>query len=121
MLTFKNFQAMHGTSIQGKARKLESDIIMDATFDNDIQYTVGYFYDYYHDDEPLKYKNLNTEKSKLKTPVEFKYIVHSYNSESKDQVGYYIQFKTTLRNPIDYYYDMFVKKWDAEFPVGLII
>lgn len=119
MPTFQDFKNMHSTNIQGRARKKESDIIMDVTFDNDIQYTVGYFYDYYHDDEPLKYKNLNPEESETKIPIEMKYITHSHNSESKDQVGYHIQFKTTQVNPIDYYEEKFVKKWDAEFPVGL--
>ena len=111
---------MHGTSIQGKVRKQESDIIMDATFDNDIQYKVGYFYDYFHDDEPLAYKNLHSENSVSKTPIELKFIVKLKNTENKDQVGYHIQFKTTFRNPIEYYED-YVKKWDCEFPVGLYV
>ena len=91
---------------------------MDATFDNDIQYMIAYFYDYYHDDERLIYKGLHPEDSQLKVPIEIKHITHSHNSESKDQVGYYIQFKTTQENPIDYY-EEYVKKWDAEFPIGL--
>ena len=113
-ISFRDFQNMHRTSIQGKARKLDADIIMDATFDNDIQYMIAYFYDYYHDDERLIYKGLHPEDSQSKVPIEIKYITHSHNSESKDQVGYYIQFKTT-------YYDEYVKKWDAEFPIGLVI
>ena len=119
-ISFRDFQNMHRTSIQGRARKLDADIIMDATFDNDIQYMIAYFYDYYHDDERLIYKGLHPEDSQSKVPIEIKYITHSHNSESKDQVGYYIQFKTTQENPIDYY-DEYVKKWDAEFPIGLVI
>lgn len=91
---------------------------MDATFDNDIQYMIGYFYDYYHDDERLIYKDLHPKDSQSKVPIEIKYITNSHNSESKDQVGYYIQFKTTFENPISYY-EEYVKKWDSEFPVGL--
>lgn len=118
-ITFKDFQNMHGTSIPGRARKMQSDIIMDATFTQDVQYQVGYFYDYYHDDEPLIYKDLHPEDSKTKIPIELKFIVKQKNTENKDQVGYHIQFKTIQENPIDYYDNVFVKKWDAEFPVGL--
>ena len=110
---------MHEAQIPGNARKIQGDVIMDATFTQDIQYQVGYFYDYYHDDEPLIYKNLHPENSKTKIPIELKFIVKQKNTESKDQVGYHIQFKTTQENPIDYYDNVFVKKWDAEFPVGL--
>jgi len=32
-ITFKNFQSMHnGITVPGRARKMQSDIIMDATF-----------------------------------------------------------------------------------------
>jgi hypothetical protein len=31
-LSFIDFQNIHGTSIPGRARKMQSDVIMDATF-----------------------------------------------------------------------------------------
>jgi len=80
---------------------------------------VGYFYDYYHDDEPLKYVGLHPDESHNKIPIDLKYIVHGHNTENKDQVGYHIQFRTTQENPIEYYDSAFVKKYKAEFPVGL--
>lgn len=119
MITFKDFQNIHCADKPGRARKIKSDTIMDATFDRDVQYMIGYFYDYYHDDEPLIYKDLHPENSDSKIPIEVKFIVHQHNTENKDQVGYHIQFKTSQLNPLDYYDDVFVKKWDAEFPVGL--
>lgn len=119
MITFKDFQNIHCADKPGRARKIKSDVIMDATFDRDVQYMIGYFYDYYHDDEPLIYKDLHPENSDSKIPIEVKFIVHQHNTENKDQVGYHIQFKTSQLNPLDYYDDVFVKKWDAEFPVGL--
>ena len=122
MITYKDFQAMHNNiSVPGRARKQQSDVIMDATFTQDVQYQVGYFYDYYHDDEPLIYKDLHPESSTTKTPIELKFIVKQKNTENKDQVGYHIQFKTTQENPVEYYDSMFVNKWDAEFPVGLYL
>ena len=122
MITYKDFQAMHNNiSVPGRARKQQSDVIMDATFTQDVQYQVGYLYDYYHDDEPLIYKDLHPESSTTKTPIELKFIVKQKNTENKDQVGYHIQFKTTQENPVEYYDNMFVNKWDAEFPVGLYL
>lgn len=108
-----------GSKTQGRALKVQSDMIMDATFSRDIQYMVGYFYDYFHDDEPLRYYDMHPQNSISKTPIEIKFIVHGHNTENKDQVGYHIQFKTTLSNPIDYYDDVFSKPWNAEFPCGL--
>lgn len=119
-ISFSDYGAIiGGYKSQGRAHKAQSDMIMDATFTRDVQYQVGYFYDYYHDDEPLKYFDLHPEESNSKIPIELKFIVHGHNTENKDQVGYHIQFKTTQDNPIDYYNDTFVKKWGAEFPCGL--
>lgn len=104
----------------GVARKENSDDIMLATWDNDIQSRVAYLYDYYHDDEPLKLIGLNSPKSKTKIPVDIKFIVNAYNSESKDQVGFHIQFKPRTPCVVDYYDEMFGSgKYDAEYPVGL--
>lgn len=119
-ITKEMYGKILGAKTLGRARKYQSDVIMDATFDGDIQYMVGYFYDYYHDDEKLIYKNLHSDQSQDKTPIEVKFIVHSHNTENKDQVGYFIQFKTTQKNPITYY-DDYVNKWDCEFPVGLYV
>lgn len=120
MIDHQMYSQILGAKTLGRARKQQSDVIMDATFDGDIQYMIGYFYDYYHDDEPLIYKNLNSENSVSKIPIELKFIVHSHNTENKDQVGYHIQFKTTQENPISYYQE-YIDKWDSEFPVGLYV
>lgn len=120
MIDHQMYSQILGAKTLGRARKQQSDVIMDATFDGDIQYMIGYFYDYYHDDEPLIYKNLNSENSVSKIPIELKFIVHSHNTENKDQVGYHIQFKTTQENPISYY-QKYIDKWDNEFPIGLYV
>lgn len=118
-ISFNDYGKILGYNSQGRAHKGNSDMIMDATFKRDIQYQVGYFYDYFHDDEPLIYKDLHPENNPDKIPIDIKFIVHQHNTENKDQVGYHIQFMTSQKNPIDYYDDVFVKKWDAEFPCGL--
>lgn len=110
----------YGALTNGAAHKNASDDIMLFTWDNDIQSRVAYLYDYYHDDEPLKLVGLNSPKSKTKTAVDIKFIINAYNSESKDQVGYHIQFKPRTGCVVDYYEDILGDgKYEAEYPIGL--
>lgn len=109
-------------STLGEFRKKQSDMIMEATWDGDIQSKVAYFYDYYHDDEPLKYYDIHPEKSKTKIPVDIKYIINAYNSENKDVVGKHIQFKPSFRwdeNRNLSYYNDYVERYESNFPIGL--
>jgi hypothetical protein len=110
----------YGSPTNGLAHKNASDDIMLATWDNDIQSRVAYLYDYFHDDEPLKFVNLHPEKSKTKIAVDIKFIINAYNSESKDQVGYHIQFKPRTGCVVDYYDEVLgEEKFEAEYPIGL--
>lgn len=109
----------------GEARKYESDMIEEASFTEDINYRIGWFYDYYTDDEQLKYTDLHPEKSKDKTPIEIKFIANAKNSENKDQVGYLIQFKPSFRwennSKLSWYKDRFIEKYEAEWPIGCFV
>lgn len=121
MPSFNTFKKYNSGVHDGQVRKIQSDMIMDATWWEDISSREAYIYDYDHDDEPLVLRNLHPEKSKTKTKVDIKYLVNAYNSEAKDQVGYHIQFRPGHECPLDYYYSMFEDKYDAEYPVGLYI
>lgn len=109
----------------GASRKAESDLIEESTFQEDINYRIGWFYDYYTDDEKLKYIGMNPEKSKTKIPVEIKFIRASKNSEDKDQTGYLIQFKPSFRwdegDKFNWYKERFVDKYESEFPIGTFV
>lgn len=109
---------MGGPMTSGQAKKYESDLIMDNTWWEDISSKVAYLYDYYHDNEPLKLKNLSPDDRKM-VPVDIKFLVNAYNSENKDQVGYHIQFRPWHECPVPYYQEEFEERWDAEYPVGL--
>lgn len=123
MPSFNFIKAHTQGATNGQIHKIESDMIMESTWDNDIETKTAYLYDYYHDDEPLKYHHLHPENSNTKVPVSIKYIVNAYNSESKDQVGYYIQFKPSFNwesiYGLSYYKKDFEKKYSSEFPLGL--
>ena len=113
-------KSTYGSPTIGMVHKEKSDDIMLATWDNDIQSRIAYLYDFYHDDEPFTLFGLNPQKSKTKVPIDIKFIVNSYNSENKDQVGYHIQFKPRSTCVVDYYEEVLGSgKYDAEYPVGL--
>lgn len=109
----------------GQVRKRNSDMIMEQTWYEDPGAKIGYFYDYYHDSEPLKNYKMHPEKDRKKVPIEIKFIVNAYNSENRDQVGYHIQFKPSFDwerlKSISYYKDVFEKRYMAEWPVGLYV
>lgn len=115
---YKRIHSRMGNTI-GQVHKVQSDLIMNKTWFNDVQAKVVYLYDYKHDDEPLKNYHLDSTHSISKTPIDIKFIVNSYNSENKDQVGYHIQFRPGQECPLNYYHDEFEKKYSSEFPIGL--
>lgn len=120
MPSFDFYKRVIGNKTGGQIRKEQSDFIMDFTWDEDIQAKKAYIYDYYHDDEKLKLTHLNSPQSTTKTKVDIKFIINSYNSENKDEVGYHIQFRPNFKCPISYYED-YIDKYGSEFPIGLYI
>ena len=117
MPSLQQYKRRLGGLTSGQYKKYESDLIMDNTWWEDPSSKVAYLFDYYHDNEPLKYKNVTP--SRFMTPVDVKFLVNAYASESKDQVGYHIQFRPGHRCEVPYYKEAFEDKWDAEYPVGL--
>ena len=114
---------MHGTNIPGRARKRQGDIIMDATFTQDIQYQVGYLFDYYHTtpENRLKLEGFDPETDENPTPVDLKLIAHSKKTYDKDEVTMHIQFRPGYKCSVEYYESDFVKRYNARFPVGLYV
>lgn len=95
-------------------------MIMESTWDGDIESDIMYIYDYFHDDEPELNYALHPERSKTKTAVQAKYIVNTYNSDDRPQVSYHIQFKPNHRCELDYYDDI-SKLCGASYPIGLYV
>ncbi len=123
MITFKNFQDMHGANVPGRARKMQSDVIMDATFTQDIQYQVGYFFDYYHTtpENRLRLEGFDPETDLNAVPIDLKFIAHSKKTFQKDEQTMHIQFRPGHKCAVDYYENVFGKRYNARYPVGLII
>ena len=76
----------------GERMKYDSDVVMDATFENDLQCKVCYVYDYFHDDSP-DLKDHMTYEHTTKTQIQAKFIIKTYQSLDRDQIEYYIQFR----------------------------
>lgn len=124
MITYKDFQALHNNiSVPGRARKQQSDVIMDATFTQDVQYQVGYFFDYYHTapQNRLRLEGFNPEEDTNPTPIDVKFIAHSKKTFQKDEVTMHIQFRPGHECGVDYYEEVFGKRYRARYPVGLYV
>ena len=122
-ITFKDFQTMHGTSVPGRARKMQSDRIMDATFTQDIQYQVAYFFDYYHTtpENRLRLEGFDPELDPNPTPIDVKFIAHTKKTYEKDEVTMHIQFRPGHECAVDYYDEVFGKRYNARYPIGLYV
>ena len=110
----------------GEKLKSDSDMLMNLTWDGDLQSKVAYIYDYFHDDQP-EIKDHMTYENTTKTRIDIKFIVKSYQSMDKDQVDYYIQFRPdekfdfTEKDELYYYEKDFHKKYGADYPIGMMI
>lgn len=123
MITFKNFQDMHGANVPGRARKMQSDAIMLNTWWQDIQAQTAYLYDIFHDIgvDRFKLNDLHPEEDENKIPIDIKFIRHASQTYSKDPITYWLQLKPGQECNVDYYDAVFGKKYHATWPVGLFI
>lgn len=116
----------NGAKTIGQIYKEQSDWAMEQTWDNDIQSKICYIYDFYHDDQPRLAEGMTYENT-IKTRIDAKFIVKSYQSMDKDQVDYYIQFKPTQKTHFSegdelYYFETdYRKKYHNDNFIGLFI
>lgn len=101
MLSFDNARRIasinhNGAKTVGKMHKEESDLMMELTWDNDIQSRVCYIYDYFHDNQKDKKSHMTYENT-TKTRIDAKFITKTSQSVDKDQVEYYVQFKPSQK------------------------
>lgn len=121
--SYKNMLMSRGSSI-GDIRKSYADMVMESTWGSDIQSKICYIYDYFHDDSPWLAKGMTYDDT-TKTKIDAKFIVTQYNTLSKDQVEFHLMFKPSQPvsfyecDELFYYEKDFVKRYGAEFPIGL--
>lgn len=114
------------SSNTGQVRKTNSDIIMEHTWQRDIQSKKCYIYDYFHDDQYWLASGM-TYSNTLKTSIDAKFIISRYQSLDKDQSEYHLQFRPSQKlefnenDELHYYETDFRQKYHADFPIGLYI
>ncbi len=105
----------------GEAHKLESDMVMEATWDTDINTRVCYLYDYWHDDHRTQLTNLDPVNDPKKVAISLKWRKSSNQTYDKDTVTHHIQMKPSQEMNVDYYPEFFGNRYDATWPVGLYV
>ena len=110
-------------SFAGEVKKRQSDTITETTWYEDLATRTCYFYDHFHDNEPLLLEDLHPDK-RIMTPIDVKYIVNGSQTYSKDPITYRIMFKPSEEGHdelIPYYEKDFKARYDSQFPVGLYV
>lgn len=105
----------------GEALKRQSDDIMNSTWWNDINSTVGYLYDCEHDANPTALYNLDSENDVNKIPIDIKIMKNASQTYEKDQVTTHLMLRPGQTCNVDYYEELFVRRYNATFPIGLYI
>ena len=120
MIDHSMYAQILGSKTVGRARKKQSDMIMDATWWGDIQSQVAYMYTYSHDvgDERFKLSDLHPENDANKTPIDIKFIRHESQTFSKDNVTFWLQLRPGQECVLDYYADELGNKYESIWPVG---
>ncbi len=113
-------KALGATSV-GTAFKNQSDMVLEATWENDLNTRTCYLYDYWHDDFKTRLKDLHPESDPKKVAISLKVRTSSQQTYSKDVVTHHIQMLPSQEMNVDYYPIFFEKRYDAIFPVGLYI
>lgn len=124
MIDHAMYSSMLGTNVAGRARKMQSDVIMKETWWQDIQAQYCYIYDYYHDlksDEALKLNNLHPEDDPQKIALPIKFIRHSKQTYDKDQVTFWLQMQPGQECNLDYYDDVLGERYNTVFPIGCYV
>ena len=119
---YKKNLMRHGT-YAGQSKKNQADTIVETTWYEDLATRTCYFYDCYHENEPLKLNDLHPDE-RIQVPIDVKYIVYSSQTFNKDDITYHIQFKPSQEGHselVPYYDECFKNRYDATFPVGLFV
>lgn len=121
MPNWSTYKRINNFQTDGQARKVQSDKVMEATWYEDIATRTCYFYDWYHDSEPLKLRDLHPQSDKKKIPIDVKFLSYSSQTYDKDQITFHIQFKPSHRCAVPYYKEFFEDRYDAIYPIGLYV
>jgi hypothetical protein len=124
--TAKQVSSYRMSKTIGQIHKENSDMLMELTWDTDVQSRTCYIYDYFHDDQP-SLKDHMTYDNTTKTKIEAKFIIKSYQSLDKDRVEYYLQFRPSQKfdfnegDELYYAKTDYIQKYHSEPFIGLFV
>ena len=122
MPSFETFKKLHGGLTVGQTHKADSDMVMEATWDNDIDTRVAYFYDFDHDNHITQLDDLHPEQDEKKIPISIKFIAHTKQTLNKDFISYHLQLlPSQSEDVVPYYKEVFKERYGATFPIGLYV
>lgn len=122
MPSLDTYKRMKGNANRiGEIHKLQSDMVMEATWDTDIATKTCYLYDYWHDNFKDQLRDLHPEIDKNKIPISLKYLANSSQTYDKDYITYHIQMKPSQECNVPYYDEYFGKRYNGIFPLGLFV
>lgn len=113
------YRKLNAGHTNGEQRKLQSDMIMEATWDEDITTRDAYFYDWYHDNYKTQLIELKSTVDSNKIPMRIKFLVNSSQTMDKDPITYHLQMKPSQECVVKYYDEFFKNRYDAMYPCGL--
>lgn len=103
---------------EGQVKKHQSDVIMEETWNRDLQSKKAYIYDYYHDDQKDLGKGMVYSSTTSKVPVDIKFIITQYGTLAKDQVEYHVMFRPSEDFSRLPYFKEYEEKFGNEAPIG---
>lgn len=121
MITLQNYGAYAKSRHIGQMHKNLSDMVEELTWNNEIESRVGYFYDWYHDVHQTQLDDLKPYNDGMKVPMDIKYIVSSNQTMAKDAITYHIQMRPSQECVVDYYDEIFARRYSAIYPCGLYV
>ena len=86
MPSLSTYRKMLGNYTNGEAHKMESDMVMEETWYDDMQTRTAYFYDYAHDTHPRQFTGLSPETDPYKVPISIKYIVEKSGAKNSKSI-----------------------------------
>ena len=106
------YKQILGNQTLGQVHKKESDMVMEATWDTDINTRICYLYDYWHDNHKTQLKNLHPENDPDKIAISLKWRRNSAQTLDKDIVSNHIQMKPSQKMNVEYYPNFIEKRYD---------
>ena len=121
MITLRSYPRVLGEKHLGNVHKMQSDMIEEYTWNNEIESRIGYFYDWNHDTHKTQLTDLHPEQDEYKVPMDIKYIVASKQTMAKDAITYHLQLRPSQKCVVNYYEEEIGNRYSADYPVGLYV